>query len=66
MYVLCVLEYFSEFWPSIHFKQRQGRREQERQKNNSFFNWQSNNFAPVSRFLVHFSAVVARLRGESA
>ena len=41
LYVLCVLGYFSEFWPGIHLfttelKQRQGRREQERQTINSF------------------------------
>ena len=28
--------------------------------------WQNNNFARASRFFVHFFAVVARLRRESA
>ena len=28
-------------------------------------NWQENNFASASRFFVHFSAVVARLRHET-
>ena len=28
--------------------------------------WQNNNFAPVSRFFVHFLAVVARLRRETS
>ena len=28
--------------------------------------WQNNNFASASRFLVHFSAVTARLRRETS
>ena len=28
--------------------------------------WQNNNFAPASRFFVHFLAVVARLRRETS
>ena len=28
--------------------------------------WQNNNLAPVSRFFVHFLAVVARLRRETS
>ena len=28
--------------------------------------WQNNNFAPTSRFFVHFFAITARLRRENA
>ena len=46
-------------------KQRLRWRQQERQ-NEKGLDWQNNNFARTSRFFVHFLAVVARLRRESA
>ena len=46
-------------------KQRRRWRQQERQ-NEKGLDWQNNNFARTSRFFVHFLAVVARLRRESA
>ena len=47
------------------FTQRKRRRWRERQKAIGL-DKQNNNFARASRFLVHFSAVVARLQLESA
>ena len=42
------------------------RRRQENGKKAIDFDWQNNNFARASRFFVHFFAVTARLRRESA
>ena len=44
-------------------KQRQGN---ETGKKAIGLDWQKNNFARVSRFFVHFLAVIARLQRESA
>ena len=52
----------------IHIRelqQRRRRRQQERKKAIGL-DWQNNNFARASLFFVHFFAVVARLRRESA
>ena len=46
-------------------KQRRRRRQQERQKSNKFKK-QNNTSTRVSRFFVHFFAVAARLRPETA
>ena len=46
-------------------KQRPRRRQRDRQKSNRF-RLANNNSARASRFLIHFFAVVARLRRESA
>ena len=50
---------------SRELKQRRRRQQRERQKSIRFVK-QNNNFARASRFFVHFFAVVARLRRESA
>ena len=42
-------------------KQQRRRRQRERQKKSNKFRKQNNNFAPASRFFVHFLAVVAWL-----
>ena len=47
-------------------KQGRGRRQRERQKNPKGLDWQNNNPARPSLSFVHFLAVAARLRRETA
>ena len=54
-----------ELTVSKDLKIRRRRRRRQRQKSNRFNN-QNNNFSRASRFFVHFFAVAARLRRESA
>ena len=53
------------YW-DLKVKQRRRRRQQERQKTIGSEIGKTTNFARASRFLVHFFAVGARLRCESA
>ena len=46
-------------------KQRRRRQQRERQKAKGL-DWQNNNFARASRFIVHFFAVTVRLQRESS
>ena len=53
------------FWKHYELKYPTTRRQRERQQNNGF-NKQNNNFAPASRFFVHFFRIFIRLRLENA